>query len=171
VLGPARLAYLDPGEFRSHQGAIAVEQLPPHDPDLGHLISAASAEDVEESDIRRVTSPAFVTREHGTITSVAGYQDWPGGVAHVSVLTDAAARGRGLARTVASGPSVTRSSAASWPSGGPGRKHRNASPALLASVTWEPRCASACPRPRKPRTTAGNAEAQVRTLGGGRAGL
>jgi hypothetical protein len=35
------------------------------------------------------------------IISAAGYRDWPGGVAHLSVLTIATARGRGLARTVA----------------------------------------------------------------------
>ena len=34
--------------------------------------------------------------------AAAGYRDWPCGAAHVSVLTAAAVRGRGLARTAAS---------------------------------------------------------------------
>ena len=117
VLGPAGLAYLDPGEFHPHQGPVAVEQLSPHDEDLGPVITASSAEDVEESDITKITSPAFVTREHGTITSVAGYCDWPGEVAHVSVLTMATARGRGLARTTASAAvshAIHRGKLAQW---------------------------------------------------------
>jgi hypothetical protein len=102
MLGPACLAYLDPAEFHPHHGLIAVEQLLPHDEDLRQLVAASSAGDVEESGITRITSPAFAAREHGTITSAAGYRDWPGEVAHMSVLTIATARGRGLARTVAS---------------------------------------------------------------------
>ena len=36
------------------------------------------------------------------IISAAGYRDWPCDVAHMSMLTLTSARGRGLARTVAS---------------------------------------------------------------------
>jgi GNAT superfamily N-acetyltransferase len=102
MLGPACLAYLDPAEFRPHRGQVAVEQLLPHDDDLRQLVGSASTDDVEESGITRITSPAFAVREHGAIISAAGYRDWPGQVAHRSVLTIATARGRGLARTVAS---------------------------------------------------------------------
>src|ERR1700743_2741197 len=75
VLGPACLAYLDPAEFRPDPGPIASGQAPPHHEDLGSLITASSAEDVNESAITKITSPAFVTRDHGTITSAAGYCD------------------------------------------------------------------------------------------------
>jgi GNAT acetyltransferase len=102
VRGPACLAYLDPAEFQPYQGAAAVEQLLPHDEDLRQLAAASGAEDVEESGITEITSPAFAAREHGTILSAAGYRVWPGEVAHLSVLTMTAARGRSLARTVAS---------------------------------------------------------------------
>lgn len=102
MLGPARLAYLDPAEFRPHHGSVAVEQLLPHDDDLRQLVASSSTDDIEESGITQITSPAFAVREHGAITSAAGYRDWPGQVAHLSVLTIATARGRGLARTVAS---------------------------------------------------------------------
>lgn len=102
IRGPASLAYLDPAEFRPCRWPSAVEQLLPHDDDLGQLIAASSAEDVAESGITEITSPAFAVREHGMIISAAGYRDWPSQVAHLSVLTIATARSRGLARTVAS---------------------------------------------------------------------
>jgi GNAT acetyltransferase len=102
MLGPASLAYLDPAEFLPHHWLSAVEQLLPHDDDLGQLVAASSAEDVAESGITEITSPAFAVREHGMIISAAGYCDWPSQVAHLSVLTIATARSRGLARTVAS---------------------------------------------------------------------
>jgi GNAT superfamily N-acetyltransferase len=102
MLGPACLAYLDPAEFRPHRGLVAVEQLLPHDDDLRQLVASSSTDDVDESGISQITSPAFAVREHGAIISAAGYRDWPGQAAHLSVLTMAAARGRGLARTVAS---------------------------------------------------------------------
>ena len=41
-------------------------------------------------------------REHGQVAAAAGYRDWPSGIAHMSVLTAASARGRGLARAAAS---------------------------------------------------------------------
>lgn len=102
MLGPARLVYLDPGEFRPHHGPIAVGQLHLHDEGLRQFVATSDAEDVNESGIERITSPAFTVREHGTITSAAGYRDWPGEVVHLSVLTSATARGRGLARMVTS---------------------------------------------------------------------
>jgi RimJ/RimL family protein N-acetyltransferase len=102
MLGPACLAYLDPAEFRPHHGLVAVEQLLLDDDDRRQLVASSGTEDVEESGITEITSPAFAVRERGAIVSVAGYRDWPGQVAHLSVLTITTARGRGLARTVAS---------------------------------------------------------------------
>ena len=58
--------------------------------------------DLDESGIEQITSPAFAVREHGQIVAVAGYRDWPGQLAHLSVLTAAQARGRGLAGLAAS---------------------------------------------------------------------
>jgi hypothetical protein len=48
-----------------------------------------------------------VIREHGEITAAAGYRDWPGQVAHLSVLTAGHARGRGLACATASAARTT----------------------------------------------------------------
>ena len=63
---------------------------------------AAAAGDVEESGLQGITSPAFAVCEHGQVVAAAGYRDWPCGTAHLSVLTAAAARGRGFARAAAS---------------------------------------------------------------------
>jgi len=57
--------------------------------------------------VEDVTSPVFAVREAGKtvdreIIAVADYRDWPGQVAHMSVLTAPSARGRGLARVAAS---------------------------------------------------------------------
>ncbi|WP_347336090.1 GNAT family N-acetyltransferase [Streptomyces sp. Root1304] len=54
-----------------------------------------------------ITSPAFVVRggegAAGTaVVAAAGYEAWPESTAHVSVLTAAGHRGRGLARRTAS---------------------------------------------------------------------
>jgi GNAT superfamily N-acetyltransferase len=102
ILGPASLAYLDPAEFRPQPGAAAITPLDLDDPDLGQFVLSAAPEEVEESGLREITSPAFAVREHGQVIAAAGYRDWPHGTAHLSVLTAAAARGRGLARAAAS---------------------------------------------------------------------
>jgi RimJ/RimL family protein N-acetyltransferase len=102
MLGPATLAYLDPADFRPHPDRAAAEPLHPHDPGLRQFLSAAETGDLEESGLQGITSPAFAISEHGRIAAVAGYRDWPGQVAHLSVLTAAQARGRGFARAAAS---------------------------------------------------------------------
>ena len=95
MLGPATLAYLDREDFRP-QHALAVIELPDvRHPELRRFLSRADAEDLGESGIEQITSPAFVIREHAEITAVAGYRDWPGQVAHLSVLTAGHTRGRG----------------------------------------------------------------------------
>jgi GNAT acetyltransferase len=113
MLGPASLAYLDAGEFRPQDGRAPGEPRPPRgpaaaepvalaDPELRAFLAAAREEDLGESGLAEITSPAFAVREHGRVVAAVGYRDWPGGVAHLSVLTGAQARGRGLARVAAS---------------------------------------------------------------------
>ena len=69
---------------------------------FGRFVLAADAEDVEESGIGEITSPAFGVWERGEVVAAAGYRDWPLGTAQLSVLTAAGARGRGLGRAAAS---------------------------------------------------------------------
>ncbi|MFE6554215.1 GNAT family N-acetyltransferase [Streptomyces sp. NPDC057746] len=103
VLGPATLSYASPDAFRSASpGALAVQQLPSDHPDLRGLEEAAGEDDAGEAGLRGITSPAFVVRAGGGVIAAAGYQTWPGGLAHVCVLTDPAWRARGLAQVTAS---------------------------------------------------------------------
>jgi RimJ/RimL family protein N-acetyltransferase len=102
LLGPASLAYLDAGEFRPRAGPAVAEVIPPQDPAVRRFLSAADLDDANESGLDEITSPAFAVREHGRIVAAAGYRDWPGRVAHLSVLTAAGARGRGLGTATAS---------------------------------------------------------------------
>ncbi|WP_327305196.1 GNAT family N-acetyltransferase [Streptomyces sp. NBC_01298] len=84
-------------------GALTVERLPAVHPDVRELERAAGPEDAGEAALDEVTSPAFVVRDrHGRVVAAAGYGTWPGGVAHVGVLTAPRARGRGLARAAGS---------------------------------------------------------------------
>lgn len=94
-LGPAALAYLEPGAFRPYGGAV-VERGDP-----GPLLAAADPDEVAESGLADLASPVHVLREAGRIVAAAGYERWPGGVAHLCLLTAAGHRGRGRGRTVA----------------------------------------------------------------------
>ena len=102
IRGPAALAYLDPADFRPQPGAGITGPLDLDDPGLQRFLMAAGVDDVGESGMRQITSPAFAACEHGQVVAAAGYRDWPCRVAHLSVLTAGAARGRGLARAAAS---------------------------------------------------------------------
>ena len=101
MLGPASLAYLDPADFQpsGRPGAETVDVL---DPGFRRFLSQADTGDLAESGLAEITSPAFVVREEEHIAAAAGYRDWPGQVAHLSVLTAFHARGRGLGGAAAS---------------------------------------------------------------------
>jgi GNAT superfamily N-acetyltransferase len=102
ILGPAALAYLHPADFRPGPSDVTITRLGPDDPHLRQFLLAADPDELEESGIQGITTPAFAVREHGRVVAAAGYRDWPCRTAHLSVLTAAAARGRGLARAAAS---------------------------------------------------------------------
>jgi len=102
ILGPAALAYLDPAEFRPQPGDAVTAPVGLDDPGFRQFLLAAATDEVGESGIEEITTPAFAVREHGQVVAAAGYRDWPCGTAHLSVLTASAARGRGLARAAAS---------------------------------------------------------------------
>lgn len=109
VLGPARLAYL--AHDASHPGAP--EELHPVDPGeaLQDLLRGCSADDVGESGMNGIDSPAFLVVEDGEALAAAGYELRPDDVAHLCVLVRADARGRHLARTVAAGATTHAQSA------------------------------------------------------------
>jgi RimJ/RimL family protein N-acetyltransferase len=105
--GPATLAYLDPADFRPQPAAALARPMDLDDPAFRRFLSGASTADLEESGLAEITSPAFTIREHGDVVAAAGYRDWPCRTAHLSILTAAPARSRGLARAAASA-AVTR---------------------------------------------------------------
>ncbi|MER5712525.1 GNAT family N-acetyltransferase [Streptomyces sp. NPDC002122] len=102
VLGPATLAYVSPEGFRRSAASPSVERLESRHPAVRALERTAGPDDAGEAALDEITSPAFVVREQGEAVAVGGYRQWPLRTAHLSVLTAPAARGRGLARTVAS---------------------------------------------------------------------
>ncbi|WLQ37403.1 GNAT family N-acetyltransferase [Streptomyces castrisilvae] len=102
VLGPATLAYLSADDFLPYEPpGVTVEHLPAHHTGLPRLLASVSEEDAGECGLDE-TSPAFVVRDGDAVVAAAGHSDWPGGTAHLCVLTAPHARGRGLARAVAS---------------------------------------------------------------------
>ncbi|WP_250005994.1 GNAT family N-acetyltransferase [Actinoplanes sp. M2I2] len=70
--------------------------------ELTSLVGKVSEAEAGEAGLDEVTSPVFVLRSGGEMVAAAGYAIWPAGTAHLSVLTAAEYRGRGLARAVAS---------------------------------------------------------------------
>jgi GNAT superfamily N-acetyltransferase len=99
VRGPATLAYLAAADLR--QVDRAAETVVETGGDLRTLFAAAGPDDVDESGLADITSAAFTITEGDAVVAAAGYRDWPGRVAHLSVLAAPAFRGRGLARAVA----------------------------------------------------------------------
>lgn len=102
VLGPATLAYLDAGDFAPAHIGIRVERLPAGHPDVGALAAAAGERDAGESGVEEISSAVRVLRDGRDVVAAAGYRPWFDTAAHMSVLTAARCRGRGLARVVAS---------------------------------------------------------------------
>jgi GNAT superfamily N-acetyltransferase len=97
IRGPATLAYIDAAALRYTKVDSHVET----GGDLEALFAAAGADDVDESGLADITSPAFTISDGGVVVAAAGYRNWLGQAAHINVLTSPAFRGRGLAGAVA----------------------------------------------------------------------
>lgn len=87
MLGPATLAYLDPAGFRPRPGPDVITLPGAGDPVLERFFSETEPAELDESGISDITSPVFAIFEQGQIVAAAGYRDWPGQIAHLSVLT------------------------------------------------------------------------------------
>jgi GNAT superfamily N-acetyltransferase len=99
LLGPAALFYPTdplPGSARERQ---RVERAGLDE--LGDLLHDAGTEDANESSLANISAPAFVIRDGVVIVAACGWRAWPGGMAHLGVLTRPAYRRQGLARAVA----------------------------------------------------------------------
>ena len=99
---PASLAYCGRAGFHPARSGAVVEPVRADHPFVQDLLARVPVEDVDESGLADITSPAVVVRTGSATLAAAGYRVWPASTAHVGVLTATAERGRGLARAVAS---------------------------------------------------------------------
>jgi len=83
VLGPVSLFY-PPDSFSVAQLG-SVEEV--RGDEIEELFAAVASDELEESGLAEITSPAFASRtREGQLAAVCGYRLWPNGVAHLSVL-------------------------------------------------------------------------------------
>jgi GNAT superfamily N-acetyltransferase len=99
ILGPALLSY--PGEHLAGAPVdTEVEVVPPAK--ISGLLAGVTEDELGESGLAEVTSSISIVRgDQGDPIAGCGYRYWPGTIAHLSVLTRAEHRGKGLARAVA----------------------------------------------------------------------
>lgn len=99
VLGPASLFF-----SKTAPAAVvdSVERFAPDDPRIAALVATASNAEAEEAGLDESTSPLFAWTDDRRVVAACGYRNWPGSIAHLSVLADPAFRRRGYARVVAS---------------------------------------------------------------------
>lgn len=98
VLGPAALFYPPAGWRPANDTPL--EETPSSA--LAALIDAAPDDDVAESGIAHITSPASVVRSSdGAVIAACGHRRWPNGVAHLAIVVHPDHRRTGLGRQVA----------------------------------------------------------------------
>jgi hypothetical protein len=81
-------AYLAAADLRGPPVTRRVDQ----GGDLDPLFAAVGEADVDESGLADITSAAFTVTQGGAVVAAAGYRDWLGRAAHLSVLTAPAFR-------------------------------------------------------------------------------
>jgi GNAT superfamily N-acetyltransferase len=106
VLGPAELAYLDTTDFSPAAGDTVVEAaLGDVKAAVANLETAAGEDDVNEVGITDAQAPLFIVWRDDVIASVCSYREWPGGLAHMMVMSHPDHRGHGLAKSAATAAS------------------------------------------------------------------
>lgn len=99
LIGKALLGYADESTFTP---APATHRVRPADLSAAEqALSHCDADDRDESGLSEMNT-WFVAEEEGVPVAAAGYEGWPGSVAHCGVAVGAGHRGRGLGRSVAS---------------------------------------------------------------------
>jgi len=97
MLGPAALYYPPPGFTLASNAAEKASRQ-----ELSMLCAAVDAEELDESGIAHIDSPAFASRSlDGALAAACGYRRWANGVAHLSALTHPAHRRQGHGHRVA----------------------------------------------------------------------
>jgi GNAT superfamily N-acetyltransferase len=102
-VGPARLAYLERA-LGPPEGVVRVESA--SDAALARLRGSVSAEEWRHANLEAAEPPLFACAHEGALASASGFQRLLGRVAHVGVVTDPRARGRGLGRRVVQAAAV-----------------------------------------------------------------
>lgn len=82
MLGPAALYHPPPGFTVPAQAAEEASRQ-----ELSMLSEAVDAEELDESGLAHIDSPAFASRSSGALAAACGYRRWANGVAHLSALT------------------------------------------------------------------------------------
>lgn len=96
TLGPADLQY---GTVRAASSADVRGPLPLSDPLVDRVLASAPPADRSEAGFEDDGMEAiFVALDGAQPLAASGYRQWPGGIAHVGVVTTPAARRRGLGR-------------------------------------------------------------------------
>jgi hypothetical protein len=101
VLGPALLFFADGPLPPTRPTDLPVVTTSSTSAAVTALVSRASQDDAEEAAITQVSSELFVVFSADEVVAASGYTQWPGRIAHVSVLTDERHRRSGHARSVA----------------------------------------------------------------------
>jgi RimJ/RimL family protein N-acetyltransferase len=96
VLGPAALLFAS----AANRAAGPAFRIDPRDQGVAALLELVPAEEAAEAGIDELTY-AFAVTPDGQFVAVAGYQVWPGGIAHLAVLSAPGYRRNGHARAAA----------------------------------------------------------------------
>lgn len=99
LVGRALLGYADVSTFTPVHASYGVRQADRSS--MEEVVSQCDPDDRDESGLLEMHG-WFVAEEEGVPVAAAGYEEWPGGVAHCGVAVSAEHRGRGLGRSVAS---------------------------------------------------------------------
>jgi len=98
TLGPVSLFYPCAGFLVGDESGV--EKVSRHE--VRALAESVASDEVDESGILKITSPAFGSRsEAGVLAALCGYRRWSNDVAHLSVLTHPEHRRRGHGRRAA----------------------------------------------------------------------
>jgi RimJ/RimL family protein N-acetyltransferase len=98
AVGPAKLFY-PPERFTATNSAADVAM----SHELAGFLAEADADDLQESGLGHIESPAFVSRtSDGVFAAVCGYRRWPNAVAHLGVMTHPSLRRHGHGKQAAS---------------------------------------------------------------------
>ncbi len=106
VVGPARIAYADSGDFRRADDDAVRLLVAGDDAALRGLAASCGETAWEHGGIEFGRAPVFGAFERGGLLAAASYTPWGDHILHAGVVAHPVHRGRGLGRAVASAASA-----------------------------------------------------------------